>query len=404
MKMDRIFAKPFIGSLDGHSDICQTLARHPTKLSILLSGAVNGEVKIWNLINRKCLQTISGHNGIVRNICVPLHGQYFFSCDESNIKQWSFDALEQTLTLSDEPPVVLPLNTVISKTVIHGMDVHRNKPFLMTCGEKVDLWEETRTQPLRTYKWGVDSVNCVKFNPIETDLCVGAASDRSIQLFDTRKADPLRKVVLEMRSNNIAWNPMEPFVFTAANEDSDLYTFDMRNLKAALMVHKDHVSAVIDLEYSPTGKEFVSGSYDKTIRIFGAQSGRSREIYHTKRMQRLTAVRWTQDNKYIISSSDEMDIRIWKANASEKLGPQSQRERSAFDYQRKIVEKYENHPEIRRVIRHRHVPKHIYHSSKEKRLMITAAKRKEANRRIHSKKGTIGFTSERTKSIVKEEK
>ncbi len=30
----------------------------------------------------------------------------------------------------------------------------------------------------------------------------------------------------------------------------------------------------MDLDYAPTGKEFVTGSYDKTIRIFGNQSGR----------------------------------------------------------------------------------------------------------------------------------
>ena len=42
----------------------------------------------------------------------------------------------------------------------------------------------------------------------------------------------------------------------------------------------------MSVDYSPTGKEFVSGSYDKTIRIFPATEGHSREIYHTKRMQR----------------------------------------------------------------------------------------------------------------------
>jgi len=94
----------------------------------------------------------------------------------------------------------------------------------------------------------------------------------------------------------------------------------MRNLKVPIQVHKDHVSAVISVDYSPTGKEFVCGSYDKTIRIFETDKGRSREVYHTKRMQRLTSVLWSADSKYIISSSDEMDIRIWKANASQKLG------------------------------------------------------------------------------------
>lgn len=104
-----------------------------------------------------------------------------------------------------------------------------------------------------------------------------------------------------------------------------LYSFDTRNLKKPVNVHMDHVGAVTFVDYAPTGKEFVSGSYDKTIRIFETGHGHSREIYHTKRMQRLTCVHWTLDNKFIISGSDEMNIRIWKARASEKLGPVSEK-------------------------------------------------------------------------------
>lgn len=46
------------------------------------------------------------------------------------------------------------------------------------------------------------------------------------------------------------------------------YLFDMRRLKKPLNIFKDHVSAVIDMDFSPTGRELVTGSYDKTIRIF----------------------------------------------------------------------------------------------------------------------------------------
>jgi len=45
-----------------------------------------------------------------------------------------------------------------------------------------------------------------------------------------------------------------------------------------------------------------------------------REVYHTKRMQRVVCVKWSLDDRYILSGSDEMNIRLWKANASEKLG------------------------------------------------------------------------------------
>lgn len=46
----------------------------------------------------------------------------------------------------------------------------------------------------------------------------------------------------------------------------------------------------MDIDFSPTGREFVTGSYDRSVRIFPYNGGHSREIYHTKRMQRYNLV------------------------------------------------------------------------------------------------------------------
>ena len=89
---------------------------------------------------------------------------------------------------------------------------------------------------------------------------------------------PLRRVVMNLKTNAIAWNPMEAMVFTVASEDYNLYAFDMRKLDRPVNVQMDHTGAVIDLDYSPTGRELVSGSYDKTVRIWTTDSGRSREV------------------------------------------------------------------------------------------------------------------------------
>jgi len=43
---------------------------------------------------------------------------------------------------------------------------------------------------------------------------------------------------LQNRCNALAWNPMEAFNFTVANEDCCLYTYDMRKLTGATCVHK----------------------------------------------------------------------------------------------------------------------------------------------------------------------
>ena len=65
-------------------------------------------------------------------------------------------------------------------------------------------------------------------------------------------------------------------------------------------------------------------------------------------MQRLTTVAWSLDNKYVLSGSDEMCIRLWKARASERLGIMRDRERVALQYNEKLKEKYGQHPQISR--------------------------------------------------------
>ena len=38
------------------------------------------------------------------------------------------------------------------------------------------------------------------------------------------------------------------------------------------------MSAVMDVDFSPTGREFVAGSYDRSVRIFSYNGGHSREV------------------------------------------------------------------------------------------------------------------------------
>lgn len=105
-----------------------------------------------------------------------------------------------------------------------------------------------------------------------------------------------------------------------------------------------------------------------------------------------------------------------------------------------LIEKYAIHPEVRRIARHRQVPKHIYNARAELRTLREKSKRKyvhttiyivvyifinnfgtnisikycssqlnivksyrEANRRSHSKKDTVPFVSEREKHVVRQD-
>lgn len=260
----------------------------------------------------------------------------------------------------------------------------------------------TSSDPLHSFSWGADSISCVKFNPVEHQVLISAASDRNLVLYDIRTRSPLRKLIMQMNTNAIAWNPMEAFNFTIANEDHNCYTFDMRKLKTALCVHMDHVSAVMSLDYSPTGREFATGGYDRNVRIFTTGDGRSREVYHTKRMQRIFSVKFSGDAKYVLSGSDDTNIRVWKAQASMPIKPLVGREKSKLNYANKLKERFKSAPEIARIQRHRHVPKAVLNATRTKTAIKQAADQKAARVRAHTKPGTLPFVPERQKHILKE--
>ena len=120
-------------------------------------------------------------------------------------------------------------------------------------------------------------------------------------------------------------------------------------------------------------------------------------------MQRLTCVAWSGDNRYIMSGSDEMNVRLWKARASEKLGILKDRQRQALNYNEKLKDKFAHHPKIKRISKHRQVPKHVINASKEHKIIKESQKRKESNRRAHSKPGAVPYVAERDKHVIDEQ-
>ena len=100
-KLDRMFAHPFIGAMDDHSDGVYCSAVSPTSLVQYVSGAADGECIVWDLAMRKKLWSVYAHQGFVRSVAISNGGDYFFSCgDDRTIKQWKMSAHEQLASIT----------------------------------------------------------------------------------------------------------------------------------------------------------------------------------------------------------------------------------------------------------------------------------------------------------------
>lgn len=130
----------------------------------MASGAFDGEIRLWDLASRKCTRHFIAHEGWVRAISYSPDGQQFISVgDDKTIKTWKAEVKDE----EEEDPV----NTLLSMSVVSGISHHRSKPIFATCGEHCQLWENTRSEPIKVFKWGVDSLHHVAFNQVRDLFC-----------------------------------------------------------------------------------------------------------------------------------------------------------------------------------------------------------------------------------------
>ena len=80
----------------------------------------------------------------------------------------------------------------------------------------------------------------------------------------------------------------------------------------ALYIYSGHTGPVLTAAWSPNGYRIASGSYDTTVRVWGAFEGWPSFTYSSHKGY-VWSVAWSPDSKYIASAGDSYDrtVRIW---------------------------------------------------------------------------------------------
>ncbi|TFK29443.1 snoRNA binding protein [Coprinopsis marcescibilis] len=414
-KMDKMFSKPFVDALEGHIDAVEVLVRPAESLTTVASGSWDGGILLHNLHTRSQeLNLPQAHKGKVSGLCFSdPKGSRLLSCGvDKTVKMWKMSVGDG----NDDPMAVFPW-----KTSFNSIDHHRSDPLFATASSTVQIWDETKSAPISnlTFPTSNETISSVRFNLAESSVLASVGSDRTFTLYDIRTGKAERRVVMQFRSNALAWSPTLPTTVLLASEDHNLYTFDVRHLQAPVQIYKGHVSAVMSCEWSPTGIEFVSGGWDRTVRIWSSREaggpskgpGGKEIIYHTKRMQRVTSTMFSADARFVLSGSDDGNVRIWKAKASDKLGIITARERAAMEYRESLMKRWSVDKDVSRIMRFvvflsyqtRHVPKSIKTAGELKHTMLEARRVKEDRRRKHTRAGESKPVAEKQKTVVTEQ-
>lgn len=351
-KIERLLAKPFVTAFSDHKEGIFRVEKHPSKDRIL-SSSFDGDTKIYDISCKKLIGSIS--TGMVSN------GVSFFN---------------DNILVSKKQQVLMYdcLGEKLKETFITDGEVnfvHGGDNIYAATSNGLNIIDPENNISVHKYRGNY------KFcRPDHDSNLIICASMANIVLIDNRIEKEFMSKKIGTTTNYAAFSPDSQY-FITGNEDTNSYLHDLRYTEVPTGIFRHHVNAVMSVDYSPCGLEFVSASYDKTIRIFKINERKSRDVYYNKRMHHVNGIKYVNEGKFIVSGSDDASLRVWKSNASKKLEKMTRKESEAYECAERLKEKYKNVEEIARISKHRFLPKRIKGEMKNQHEHYLAEERKK---------------------------
>ena len=253
--------------LRGHTDLVMSVSFSPNS-QLLASGSGDEEraVRLWNVGNGECLNTLLGHTNRIFSVAFSPNGQLLASSSaDQTVKIWRVSDGKCLKTLQDHHT-----NWVWSVTF------SPNGQLLATgsLDRTLRLWSVDTGECLNTLQGHTSGVFSVVFSP-DGQLLVSSSGDHTVRL----------------------WNV---------------------DTGQCLTTLKGHTNSVGAVRFSPNGQQLASGSFDGTVRLWDVRTGRCLKTLkgHTNG---IWSVSFSADGQLLASGSDDESIRVWDVKSGECL-------------------------------------------------------------------------------------
>ncbi|EDR06780.1 uncharacterized protein LACBIDRAFT_299652 [Laccaria bicolor S238N-H82] len=101
--------------------------------------------------------------------------------------------------------------------------------------------------------------------------------------------------------------------------DKTVRVWDAQTGQSVMDPLKGHDNYVTSVAFSPDGRHIVSGSCDKTVRVWDAQTGQSVMDPLKGHDDYVTSVAFSLDGRHIVSGSRDKTVRVWDAQTGQSV-------------------------------------------------------------------------------------
>ncbi|HEX3149550.1 MAG TPA: DUF4365 domain-containing protein [Gemmataceae bacterium] len=116
---------------------------------------------------------------------------------------------------------------------------------------------------------------------------------------------------------SVAWSP-DGCQALSGSGDKTVRVWDAMTGQCERVL-EGHTASVLSVAWSPDGRQLLSGSEDKTVRVWEAMTGKCERVLegHTASV---LSMAWSQDSRQLLSGSEDKTVRVWDAMTGQCLG------------------------------------------------------------------------------------
>ena len=294
-----------LARLDGHVGQVRAVAFSPDGRTAV-SGSLDRSVRLWDLTRGKQIQRFDAPS-YVNSVAFSPDGRYVLSGGEPDaIVLWDVTSGRTALTITEGSgmAVVSVAFSPDGQTILSG-----------SLGREVILWDINTGKPLRNFSGHTSGITSVAFSP-DGRLLLSASHDRTVRLWDVATAR--RKGLWHgdfgaIRS--VGFSPDARFA-VSADYGGRINLWDLTG--EDVLVFRGHRTRVMSLATTSDGNLVLSGSFDKTARLWDVATGLPIRTL-TARDSPVWGVALASDGSAALSAHEDGTLTLWDTRTGNRL-------------------------------------------------------------------------------------
>lgn len=291
------------------------------------SAGNNGTVGIWDAHSRQAVQMLRGHSGGVSTVAFhPTHKHLVASA-----------STDHTVRLWDATTGKLLSILQAHEATVSAVAFSPDGTLLVTGShdQQLRVWDWPSGQLVRTLTGHTGSVACIAFGPqplpqdgAMASLLVSGSYDQTLRFWDLQRGAPLGCLTGHSAPVLSVAFCTDGIHLISGSNDQSIRVWKLEQTSAGkfqgqtIRILDGHYAGVGALAIHPhsvgTQALLVSGSGDKTVRLWSLPSGHLHSIWrgHSKWLQALT---FTAQGRLLVAGQDGQSIRVWDGTTGRTL-------------------------------------------------------------------------------------